>query len=397
MSRRGIDTLAAIARKEERIILGLMSGTSLDGLDLALCTVNGHGVNSRVELKAFTTAPYEDAFKDHIRAVFAKRTVDLEALTLLNSIIAEKHADLISDALENWRLTAKDVDLIASHGQTVYHAPRSLHGSPDLPNATLQLGDGDHIARRTGIITCSDFRQKHVAAGGEGAPLAAYGDVLLFTDEEHDRVLLNIGGISNLTLVPRKNSAGRAFSTDIGPGNTIMDALAQRDFDRPFDADAEIARGGTVSRVILDSMLQDAFFQLTPPKTTGPEHFSLSWAEQHVTDAGENLSPADLMATLNRLTAETIASAIKALPTDQMEVFVSGGGAHNPLLRRHLSELMPGQQVETTDALGINPDAKEAILFALLANELVAGDAATFDNRLEGAPAITMGKISLPD
>lgn len=396
MSRTGINILAAIAGKDERLILGLMSGTSLDGLDMALCRVRGSGLRTEVTLQSFCTTPYTDDFKESIRSVFAKRTVDLQALTLLNTVIADTHARLIRDAFALWNVPRHDVDLIASHGQTIYHAPLSFHGLADQPNATLQLGDGDHIALHTGIITCSDFRQKHVVAGGEGAPLAAYGDLLLFSDESKDRVLLNIGGISNLTFIPHATSKAKAFSSDIGPGNTIMDALAQRDFDQAYDDDAAIARQGQVDKTLLEAMLNEPFLKLPIPKTTGPELFSLTWAESFAATNGVPSSP-DLMATLNQLTAETIANAIRALPAEDPEVFVSGGGARNPLLRERLDQSLSGITIRTTDALGIDPDAKEAILFALLANELVAGDAQTFQDRLEGGPAVTMGKISLPD
>ncbi|MEO1043488.1 MAG: anhydro-N-acetylmuramic acid kinase [Pseudomonadota bacterium] len=392
MSKKGIEALSAMAHKDERLILGLMSGTSLDGLDLALCRIEGHGPKSRLTLKAFTTRPYDDDFKTRVREVFAKRQIDLQHLTLLHPTIAEVHAAMILTTLEAWDISANTIDLIASHGQTVYHAPRSFHGDPAQPHATLQLGDGDHIAQRTGIITCSDFRQKHIAAGGEGAPLAAYGDILLFTDDKKDRALINVGGISNFTLVPSQMSHLKAFSSDIGPGNTIMDALAQRDFDMPYDADATIAKRGNIRPDLLQAMLNEPFFGLACPKTTGPEHFSLSWAEGF-----GNALPEDMMATLNRLTAETIADAIKALSSDTLEVYLSGGGAHNPLLKEHLANLLPGIPITTTDALGVNPDAKEAMLFALLANELVAGEQETFADRLDGGPAVTMGKISLPD
>ncbi|MEM6913221.1 MAG: anhydro-N-acetylmuramic acid kinase, partial [Pseudomonadota bacterium] len=298
MSRNDVDALAALGKKDERLILGLMSGTSLDGLDLALCKIRGHGSSSQITLEAFTTTPYTTDFKNRVRSVFAKRQVDLQHLTILHVQIADTHAGMILEALRSWGMPSGDVDLIASHGQTIYHAPRSLHGDPNLPHATLQLGDGDHIAHQTGIITCSDFRQKHIAAGGEGAPLAAYGDILLFTDDHKDRILLNIGGISNMTFVPSKASSEKAFSTDIGPGNTIMDALAQRDFDLPYDASAEIAQRGTPDAAMIKAMLTDPFFDSPFPKTTGPEYFSLAWATHY-----GDIAPQDMMATLNRLTA----------------------------------------------------------------------------------------------
>ena len=166
-----IQHLATIAQKDTRQIVGLMSGTSLDGLDVAWCSITGAGQAAKITLRAFHTEPYDKVFKSEIRRVFAKKEIDFQHLTLLNILIAERHAAIVTACLRQWDIAANDIDLIASHGQTVFHAPRVLHGLPDYPNATLQIGDGDHIARRTGILTISDFRQKHVAAGGEGAPL----------------------------------------------------------------------------------------------------------------------------------------------------------------------------------------------------------------------------------
>src|SRR5690349_21092327 len=190
-----IKHLYDIARKRERIIIGLMSGTSLDGLDVALCAVTGSGIRTKVRVLRFETVDYHDDFKGEIRRVFAKKEVDFQHLTLLNVVIADHHARIVNQCLSDWNIPPASVDLIASHGQTVYHAPRVLHGLRNYPNATLQIGDGDHLARRTGILTVSDFRQKHLAAGGEGAPLALYGDYFLFSKPGSDRFLLNIGGI----------------------------------------------------------------------------------------------------------------------------------------------------------------------------------------------------------
>src|SRR5690606_23325075 len=188
--------------RQERLIIVLMSGTSLDGLDVALCRFRGNGTETKVELVKFKTVPYDSEMKTRIKSVFAKKTIDFQLLTLLNPWIALLHGAMILDCLEEWKIEPGTVDLIASHGQTVFHAPKILHGLEDYPNATLQIGDGDHLAVKTGIITLSDFRQKHIAAGGEGAPLAMYGDFLLFSHPAENRILLNMGGIANFTWLP---------------------------------------------------------------------------------------------------------------------------------------------------------------------------------------------------
>src|SRR5690606_11850703 len=191
-----VEKLYHIGQKESRLIIGLMAGTSLDGLDIALCRFTGSGLTTSIELLAFETTPFEEDFKAEIRRVFAKKEVDFHHLCMLNPWIGNFHGDFILDCLKKRGTNASEIDLIASHGQTVMHMPKRLHKISKFPNATLQIGDGDHLARKTGIITLSDFRQKHCAAGGEGAPLALYGDYLLFGSSEENRILINIGGIA---------------------------------------------------------------------------------------------------------------------------------------------------------------------------------------------------------
>jgi len=273
-----IELLHCIAQKSTRIILGLMSGTSLDGLDIALCKIEGNGENTKLQLLNFKTVPYDIDIQNSIRTVFSKQQVNLEQLTLLNEWMGKLHALLINQTLKEWNIANSEVDIIASHGQTVYHAPVSLHQNKKLGNGTLQIGDGDHIAVLTGIITLSDFRQKHIAAGGEGAPLAAYGDYLLFKEKERDVILLNIGGISNFTFLP-SNDEG-IFSSDVGPGNTLMDAWMQKNFTHlHFDKDAAVAKKGMVNDALLNSLFENEFLQTPVPKTTGPELFNLSFVE----------------------------------------------------------------------------------------------------------------------
>ena len=220
------------------------------------------------------TAPFDDDFKSEIKSVFSKKEVDLEKLTLLNPWIALRHASIINDCIARWGYTKEDIDLIASHGQTIYHAPMSLHGQKKFGNATLQIGDGDHLAVATGIITISDFRQKHIAAGGEGAPLAVYGDQLIFGKKGEERILLNIGGIANFTSLPADNKPEHIFSTDVGPGNTMMDAYMQQQFPgKYFDEDAAVAKQGTVNDLLLAALKDNVFFDRPFPKTTGPELF----------------------------------------------------------------------------------------------------------------------------
>lgn len=400
-----IERLYAIAQKPARHIIGLMSGTSMDGLDVALVRIEGSGQQTKVQLLDFETVAYTEGVKNEITKVFAKKTIDFQHLTLLNAWIGRLHGDMILTCLEKWQRETKDIDLIASHGQTVFHAPKILHGLAEFPNATLQIGDGDHIAVTTGITTLSDFRQKHVAAGGEGAPLAVYGDYFIFSDRLENRLMLNMGGIANFTYLPASLDASEVFVTDTGPGNTLLDAFTKRYFpEKSYDKDAEIARTGSVIPTLLQILKQDDFFQKPFPKTTGPELFSISYVEKAMSQLEYPPSVNDLLATLTRFSAETIAETMLTLfeqksfdkeTIKSFTIYMSGGGMHNPLLVSHLQELLPDIAFKKTDSLGINGDAKEAVLFALLANECVAGGTTHFGSR-EGVPSISMGKISFP-
>lgn len=395
--KKHIERLSEISHKQTRRIVGLMSGTSLDGLDIALCSIEGNGTATKVTLEHFKTIVYDAGMRMEVLDVFSKKIADLEKVSLLNEWIATCHAKMINDTLAEWQVLPEDVDLIASHGQTIYHAPRSFHQNNKFGNATLQIGDGDHIAVNTGIITISDFRQKNIAAGGEGAPLAAYGDLLLFGNPEKDTILLNIGGITNFTFLPSKSSLQKVFSTDAGPGNTLMDAWMQKNFPgKYFDRDAVVAKQGKVNSELLIALYDHPFFDLPFPRTTGPELFSIAYLDAALSRfSKEAIDVADVMATLNAFTASVICDSIKKVSRSDspLEVYLSGGGMHNPMIMEYITANIPNVSIQSTAAKGIDPDAKEAILFALLANECVAGSETTFKSLF---PNVSMGKISFP-
>ncbi|SOD20083.1 anhydro-N-acetylmuramic acid kinase [Pedobacter xixiisoli] len=394
-----IESLYQKSKKEEKLIIGLMSGTSMDGLDIALSSFKGSGSETEIKLLHFKTGDYTDNFRQQVKSIFSKKTVDLEMVCLMNEQIALTHAKLINEAIAEWGYHNEDIDFIASHGQTIYHAPKSLHGQEGLPNGTLQIGDGDHIAVNTGIITLSDFRQKHIAAGGEGAPLAVYGDYLIFSKQGEDRIMLNIGGIANYTYLPGDLSASKVFSTDVGPGNTLMDQYVQQHFEGLYyDKDAAIALAGKVNVQLLKELLANDFFAADFPKTTGPELFSMDYLEKAQKASGTAaLAKEDVMATLCHFSAQGIIGSIKRALRDLSKpvLYLSGGGMHNPLLFSLLQAELPEVVFKTTSDLEVNPDAKEAVLFALLANETICGSQIYFGER-QGVPSVCMGKISLP-
>jgi len=391
-----VEQLYQIAGANQRRIIGLMSGTSLDGLDIALCLFTGSGSRTRVNVENFTTIPYDEDLKATIREIFAKKWIPFDRLTLLHPHLAKIHSRMILAALKDWGIKPGDVDALASHGQTVFHWPSRLHGEKGFGNSTLQLGDGDHLALETGILTLSDFRQKHIAAGGEGAPLALYGDCLLFHRSGQPTLLLNMGGIANFTYLPGKDDFADVLVTDTGPGNTLLDAAVRRFFPGlPYDVDGKIAASGTADKKWLQLWKQMPFFAEQIPKTTGPELFELD----HMIQLGKNhthreLIPADLLATLTLFSAETIAECIRrAVPDWRLaKKFGSGGGFHNEALMSAISRELDDASFQDTITEGIPGDAKEAVLFAVLANETLAGGGVRFSEH----PSICMGKISFP-
>jgi len=394
---QNIAKLYQIACKKERIIIGLMSGTSLDGLDVALCRFQGSGADTKVEVLEFETVDFDESIKTRIRKVFAKEVVNFQELCLLNPWIGNLHGQIVLDCLGKWGLATDNVDIIASHGQTVMHAPKILHQIADYPNGTLQIGDGDHIAVKTGIITFSDFRQKHCAAGGEGAPLAVYGDYLIFSEKDENRILLNMGGISNFTYLAGNLDPNEVFATDTGTGNTLIDAYMQVHFRLPFDKDAAESSKGIMNEALLIALKKDQFFSTPLPKTTGPELFNLEYlANAQQVSNTKDISHQDILATLSKFTSDTIADTLRNFLEDRAaKIYLSGGGMHNPLIMAHLRAALTSYEFAKTDEIGINGDAKEAVLFAILANESLVGGDMNFGYRL-GVPSVSMGKVSFP-
>lgn len=399
--KTSLTKLSSIAAKPTRSILGLMSGTSLDGLDIALCKISGSGVSTRLTVERYTTYPYAEEFRNKILQIQSKEQIPTRFLSAMNAKLGHFFAEMINLALIEWEMEAEEIDLIASHGQTIYHADAFYHDGHLYPNSTLQIGDGDQIAVRTGIITVSDFRQKHVAAGGQGAPLVAYGDAFLFTHPEEYRILLNIGGIANFTLLPPSNARTSLLSTDVGPGNTLLNSYMSRlsQLNLPYDPEGRYAARGTINEALLKELIAHPFFELPYPKTTGVETFSLSYFEQALkASRSGDLPVEDNAATLTEFTVYGIKKALEDLLPKQgtPTLYVSGGGIHNLFMQKRLQENFPNLSIQSTLAIGLPPDAKEAALFALLANECVAGIPMETPN-LAGLIPVSMGKISFPD
>ncbi|MEJ6476252.1 anhydro-N-acetylmuramic acid kinase [Pseudoalteromonas piscicida] len=380
--------LAEIAEQSTKRVLGLMSGTSLDGLDIALCKIEGSGKNTTLTVEQFTTVQYSVSQKRLLTQHASVNQVNLQSLCQLHTWLGALYSDLINNTLNQWQIPNDAIDFIASHGQTLYHCPQQPFENTKHLNSTLQIVEADIIATKTNIITLSDFRQKHIAKGLEGAPLVQYGDYLLYASDAANRVLLNIGGISNLTYLPKVCELSQSISSDIGPGNTLVDQYCRHVLGIPFDESGNIAASGTIQPQFLNNLLNHPFFEQPLPKSTGQELFNQAFIKQAL--QGLDYNHEDIVATLTELTALSVATAINNLNANAIELFVSGGGVHNQFLMQRLN-IHLNSKVVTKDfvELGIHPDAKEAALFALLANETISGDT--------HALPFSMGKISLPN
>lgn len=387
-----MERLLRIYRKKERLVAGLMSGTSLDGIDVALVRISGSGVASKVRQVAFQTIPFPDGLREELLAVCVKQTSDVEAVCRLNFRLGEALAAAVGGVCAGSGVALAELDIIGSHGQTVFHVPG---------DSTLQIGEAAVIAQRTGVVTVDDFRVRDVAAGGQGAPLVPYSEYILYRDPVKSRLLQNIGGIANVTLLPAGAGPGEITAFDTGPGNMVLDAcMAILTGGRErFDRDGRMAGSGEVDGGMLQELLSHPYFSQPPPKTTGRETFGAEYSEGVVGKyLGQGLAAEDVMATLTAFTARSIARAYRDFVFSccrAEEAVVGGGGRLNPTLMAMLRRELPELTILTQEDLGFDGDAKEAVAFAILANETVSG----LPNNL---PAVTgayrpviMGKISL--
>ncbi len=397
-----LDRLLALAERPTRRVLGLMSGTSGDGLDCALCAFTGHGADTRVQVEHFRTLPYTPEERARLQGVISRPRVDLHALTTLHAWLAARHAAMVQEALQGWEVAPGAVDLLASHGMTAFHAPAGWTEGEALRHATLQIGDGDLLAVRTGLLTLSDFRQKEIAAGGEGAPLAPYGERLLFSGPV-PRVLINLGGIANFTWLPARGSGAPVLCGDTGPANGLVDRAVRHcrpDDADGFDRDGRMAAAGRIHAGLLSRLLAHPYFARPFPKSTGPELFGDAYLGDVWREASAlGLSDADLVATLTRLTVETVAAALRTTGAADAgtEAYVSGGGRHNPVLMAGLRDTLPGLAWREVEQLGLPADAKEAVLFAALAHESLFGEGfAPLTGPADGR-RFGFGKLSWPD
>ena len=362
--------------------IGLMSGTSVDGIDTALVSIAGNG---QLALLASHQHPFPAAVRDAIQALMLPGLNEIEREGELDVQLGRLFAEAANALLAKSGVNASSVRAIGSHGQTIRHRPRAPHPF------TRQIGNPSVIAEETGITTVADFRARDLAAGGEGAPLVPAFHRWLFHKPGVHRAIVNIGGIANITWLPAsENNAVLGF--DIGPGNTLLDQWIARHRNMPYDRDGAWAASGRVQKDLLAQLMADEYFAMAPPKSTGREYFNLAWLEQHLVG---QLAPEDIQATLAELTALSIARGLKFLPEKTGEIYLCGGGTHNRHLLACLRALLPGIPVATTEMLGLDPDWVEATAFAWLAHQALAGHAGNIPSVTGARHPVLLGGIYL--
>ena len=384
--------LLALASKDEKYVIGLMSGTSVDGIDAALVRITGNYTNTKVEEIAFENYAYPPGIKERVFRLFDTSTA--KEICHMNFLLGELFADAaISIAKKSG---VKDVDLIGSHGQTIYHIPEPL--DEDYPlRSTMQIGEGAVIAHKTGVITVSDFRVADMAAGGVGAPLVPYTEFLLYGNTHETIALQNIGGIGNITVIPHNATADKVIAFDTGPGNMIIDYMVKKTLGLEYDKDGAVAASGQVNHKLLAELMSDQYITKPPPKATGREYFGKDYCQRlYANCKAMGMPDADIIATATAFTAEAIGYSIgRFVPYNIHKLVVGGGGAYNRTLLNEIKNRLPGIMVVSHEELNKNSDAKEAIAFAILANETVCGNTGNLPSVTGAECHKVLGKISL--
>ena len=387
-----------IQRTTTKLVVGLMSGTSLDGIDAVLVQIKGSGPATRFEQLGYLERPFPPAVRAMILRNSIPETSRVDELTRLNMLLAHLYADAVRAVARRAGVAMHRIDLIGSHGQTVHHLPRAVTIAGKRIRATLQIGDPSALATLTGIPTVGNFRIADMAAGGEGAPLVPYVDWLVFRSRRANRILLNIGGIANITALPRNCTPRDVIAFDTGPGNMIVDGLMKRFYGRRFDRDGQVAMRGALIPKLLKTLAHHAFLRQRPPKSTGREMFGESCLDE-ILRSGRGNAPADIVHTAALFTLLAVFDGYERYVKKHMrvdELVVSGGGARNRFFLEGLRELFVGVRVVTAQEMGMNADAKEAICFAILANETCAGRPANLPSVTGASRPVVLGSITDP-
>ena len=380
--------------KPSRLVVGLMSGTSADGIDAVLTRITGSGTSTQVEQLGFYFLPFDSDTRRAILEICGGEHGGTREVCLLGTHLGRLYAQAVQELLQ--ATGTEKVDLIGNHGQTVYHIPEEMPYLNTTLRGTLQIGDPSYLAEAFGCPVVSDFRIRDMAAGGLGAPLVPYTEFLLYRSETEDVALQNIGGIGNITLLPAGCTLEEVTAFDTGPGNMIMDALVMKITEGAmgYDDGGRLAASGKVIPELLKWMLDDPYLDRQPPKTTGREYYGADYVERLLSVGDYSL--VDVLATATDFTAQTIALSLRRFaPRLPQRLVVAGGGSRNPTLLQFLQNALPEVQVQTQEDLGMDSDAKEAVAFAILANEALFGICNNAPSATGAKHGVVMGRINL--
>lgn len=377
-----------------RLVVGLMSGTSADGIDAVLTRITGSGLSTKVEQLGFCFQPFDAATRQAILDICSGESGGTREVCLLGTHLGKLYAQAVRELLK--QTGTNRIDLIGNHGQTVYHIPEETPYLGTTLRGTLQIGDPSYLAEEFGCPVVSDFRIRDMAAGGLGAPLVPYTEFLLYRSETEDVALQNIGGIGNVTLLPAGCTLEEVTAFDTGPGNMVMDALVSKltDSRQSYDDGGRLAASGNVIPEMLAWMLEDPYLAKEPPKTTGREYYGKAYVEKLLAFGEYPL--VDVLTTATAFTAQSIALSLRRFaPRLPARLVVGGGGSRNPTLLRFLQEALPEVKVQIQEDLGLDSDAKEAVAFAILANEALFGICNNAPSATGANHGVVMGRINL--
>lgn len=409
MDRSSFPMWEQYRKKREHVVIGLMSGTSLDGTDAALVRIRTDisGALQQIELIDFICVSYSDILRERLIRLCSPETACIDDLTTAHFGVSEWYAHSVSELIRSAGISSADVDVISMHGQTVWHAPEkaAFPGPADTMlnvKSTLQIGECAVVRERTGLPVIGNLRARDMAAGGEGAPLTPYADALMFRSSAEGRLVQNIGGIGNVTVLPPLFSTEEVSAFDTGPGNMVMDAIVRQATEgrQHYDPNGSIAARGNVDTVLLEQCLDDEYFRKIPPKSMGREVYGAAYAERIMQWAREHsLSLEDTLATTTYLTAETIVRSVENFVLPRMNVaamLACGGGTSNATLMRMIRERLPASiRLERTADHGVPDDAREAMGFALLGHEALMGRANTLPSVTGASTPVISGILTL--
>lgn len=397
--------LQTLLNQETKLVIGLMSGTSCDGIDAALVRIEGFGLKTKVRQLAFVTEPYDPKVRSRLLTLAEGKEGGTREISQMNALLDQLFTNACLKLLKEAGVSPSEIDLVGSHGQTLYHIPVAEDYLGYSLRSTYQLGDVSILSETLQTTVVSDFRVRDLAAGGNGAPLVPYTEYLLYRDPDRNVALQNIGGIGNITFINQNASLDDVLAFDTGPGNMVMDNLVRRftGGEMTFDDGGAFAAAGKALPELLDFMMSDPYLTLPPPKTTGREYFGDPYVDRllqkasslgvSLTDSSDNWK--DLLATATLFTAKCIKTAIDAFsPARPDRLIVGGGGSLNPTLMTMIENELAGIEVMTNEDLGLDSSAKEAVAFAILANEAIHGIPNTAIHATNASHPVIMGKIT---